>query len=151
MIDFDMTAIGPAGSDLGFLALALFKCAFSLDVNLVAPRELQRHFARAYLRAQGTAEADEATCDELLLVAHLWSYTAMIKIGLICGVLMARPGHEAKREIMRVRGPVLLNPKFLTACKAAMIEAKASDGPVRQSVLQNGLFFHVTERAGGWC
>ena len=34
----------------------------------------------------------------------------MIKIGLICGVLMARPGHPAKREIMRARGPVLLHP-----------------------------------------
>ena len=149
MIDFDMTAIGPAGSDLGFLALALFRCAFSLDPNLVVPRELQRHFAKAYLQAQGTIEPDEPTCDDLLLLAHLWSYTAMIKIGLICGVLMARPGHEAKREIMRTRGPVLLNPNFLSACKVAMKEAKDSDGPVRQSVLQRGLFFHVTEGAAG--
>ncbi len=150
MIDFDMTAIGPAGSDLGFLALALFRCAFSLDPTLVAPRELQRHFARAYLRAQnGGADVDEATCDELLLVAHLWSYTAMIKIGLICGVLMARSGHEAKREIMRTRGPVLLNSGFLTACKAVMKEAKTTDGSVRQSVLQKGLFFHVME-SGSW-
>ena len=149
MIDFDMTAIGPAGSDLGFLALALFRCAFSLDPKLVAPRQLQRHFARAYLQTQngGAADIDEAACDELLLVAHLWSYTAMIKIGLICGVLMARPGHEAKRAIMRARGPVLLNAAFLTACKAAMKEAKETDGPVRQSVLQKGLFFHVTDGA----
>ena len=149
MIDFDMTAIGPAGSDLGFLALALFRCAFSLDPELVAPRQLQRYFARAYLQAQngGAADIDEAACDELLLVAHLWSYTAMIKIGLICAVLFSRPGHEAKREIMRARGPVLLNADFLTACKAAMKEAKETDGPVRQSVLQKGLFFHVTDRA----
>lgn len=150
MIDFDMTAIGPAGSDLGFLALALFRCAFSLDPDLVAPRELQRHFARAYLQTQqGLVEVDEAACDELLLVAHLWSYTAMIKIGLICAVLMARPGHQTKRDIMRLRGPVLLNPDFLTSCKLVMREAQASDGPVRQSVLQKGLFFHVLEVAGG--
>ena len=28
-------------------------------------------------------------------------------------VLMARPGHAAKRELMKLRGPVLLNPAFL--------------------------------------
>eukprot|EP01050_Picozoa_sp_SAG11_P011414 SAG11_NODE_1208_length_5521_cov_4.088528_3_plen_56_part_00 len=26
LIDFDMTAVGPAGSELGFLALMLFRC-----------------------------------------------------------------------------------------------------------------------------
>lgn len=147
MIDFDMTAVGPAGSDLGFLVLALFRCAFSLDPDLVTPRELQRHFARAYLQTQnGTDDqVDDDACDELLLVAHLWSYTAMIKIGLICSVLMARPGHEEKRKIMQTRGPVLLNKNFLTACKAAMQDAQETDGPVRQSVLQKGLFFHVAE------
>ena len=148
MIDFDMTAVGPSGSDLGFLALALFRCAFSLDPSLVHSRESQRQFARAYLRKpEQPQQPDDAACDELLLVAHLWSYVAMIKIGLICGVLMARPGHAAKREIMRARGPVLLHPRFLSACKGVMREASAADGPVRQSVLSKGLFFHVDATA----
>jgi hypothetical protein len=153
-IDFDMTAVGPAGSDLGFLALALFRCAFSLDPALVHTRESQRQFARAYLQTQQQQQQqaqqqqqqtplDDAACDELLLVAHMWSYVAMIKIGLICGVLMSRPGHAAKREIMRMRGPVLLHPEFLTACKEAMREAQDGDGAVRQSVLTRGLFFHT--------
>ena len=147
MIDFDMTAVGPAGSDLGFLALALFRCAFSLDPALVHSRESQRQFARAYLWKPGQPQPEDAACDELLLLAHLWSYVAMIKIGLICGVLMERPGHAAKREIMRARGPVLLHPRFLEACKGAMREASAADGPVRQSVLSKGLFFHVDATA----
>ena len=112
-------------------------------------------FARSYLQRQGQLRGgaelpapDDAACDALLLVAHLWSYTAIIKIGLICGVLMARPGHPAKREIMRARGPVLLHPSFLTKCKAAMREALEADGEVRQSVLTKGLFFHVD--GGNW-
>ena len=147
MIDFDMSAVGPSGSDLGFLALALFRCAFSLDPSLVHSRESQRQFARAYLRKPEQPQPDDAACDELLLLAHLWSYVAMIKIGLICGVLMARPGHAAKREIMRARGPVLLHPRFLSACKGVMREASAADGVVRQSVLSKGLFFHVDATA----
>eukprot|EP01047_Picozoa_sp_COSAG01_P071843 COSAG01_NODE_11262_length_1970_cov_15.907002_2_plen_98_part_00 len=74
-----------AGTDLGFLALALFRCAFSMTPADVAPRQAQRQFAASYLRhtQAGSDEPDEAAADALLLVTHLWSYVAMIKIGLI--------------------------------------------------------------------
>ena len=65
----------------------------------------------------------------------------MIKIGLICAVLMARPGHVAKQEIMRARCPVLLNPGFLAQAKECMRQAAVSDGPARQELLTRGLFF----------
>ena len=43
LVDFDMTAVGPAGSELGFLALMLFRCGFAPE--LVLPRAVQRQFA----------------------------------------------------------------------------------------------------------
>jgi aminoglycoside phosphotransferase (APT) family kinase protein len=83
LIDFDMTAVGPAGSELGFLAMMLFRCGFAPE--LVLPRAAQRRFAAGYLEAvdgsAAGAAADEATLDQLLYELHCWSYFGCLKMG----------------------------------------------------------------------
>ena len=44
-------------------------------------------------------------------------YVGMIQMGLLCAVLMHNEGHPQKRELMQLRGPVLLHPSFLSKAK----------------------------------
>ena len=83
LIDFDLTAPGPAGSEFGFIVLMLFRCGFAPE--LVLTRELQRCFARGYL-GEGCSEED---VEGMLLTMHLWAYFGMLKMGLLCAVLMS--------------------------------------------------------------
>lgn len=135
LIDFDLTAPGPAGSDFGFIVLMLFRCGFAPE--LVLPRHLQREFASAYLGDSSSPQQVEA----LLFTMHLWAYFGLLKMGLLCAVLMNNEGHERKREVMRLRGPVLLNSDFLRAAKRCMEEAQAAAGDMRENLLNRGLFF----------
>lgn len=135
LIDFDLTAPGPAGSEFGFIVLMLFRCGFAPEA--VLSRHLQREFAAAYLSKSSSAQQ----VDELLLTMHLWAYFGILKMGLLCAVLMNNEGHERKREVMRLRGPVLLHPEFLQAAKRCMEEAQAGLGERREDLLTRGLFF----------
>ena len=146
LIDFDLTAIGPAGVDLGFIVLMLFRCGFAAE--LVLEPSLQRTFAQAYLQSLSTtdaADSDSDAQDELLLTMHLWAYVGCLKMGLLCAVLMANDGHPDKRVVMRTRGPTLLHPRFLHHAKRCMQAAiddttGPEDGP-RAQLLRRGLFF----------
>lgn len=139
LIDFDLTAPGPAGSEFGFIVLMLFRCGFAPEV--VLSRDLQRDFAAGYLGDASTGDA----IDELLLTMHLWAYFGILKMGLLCAVLMNNEGHEGKREVMHLRGPVLLHPEFLRAAKRCMDEARAGVGDRREDLLTRGLFFVAEE------
>lgn len=139
LIDFDLTAPGPAGSEFGFIVLMLFRCGFSQE--LVLDRELQREFAVGYL-GQGSSSQD---VEEMLLTMHLWAYFGILKMGLLCAVLMNNEGHEGKRQVMHLRGPVLLHPGFLKAAKRCMAEAQAGPGDMREDLLTRGLFFVAEE------
>jgi hypothetical protein len=135
LIDFDLTAPGPAGSEFGFIVLMLFRCGFAPE--LVLQRHLQREFASAYLGGRSSPQQ----VDELLLTMHLWAYFGLLKMGLLCAVLMNNEGHERKREVMHLRGPVLLHAEFLRAAKRCMEEAQAGAGDTREDLLARGLFF----------
>jgi hypothetical protein len=145
VIDFDLTAPGPAGSELGFLTLMLFRCGVAPSPEQVASVEDQRAFAHGYLTAawrdtvEGSPTAVEL--DEFLFAAQLWSYVGMLKMGLLCAVLMDRPGHLQKREVMRARGPVLLHPQFLKTVKLLMRRALDGDCATKAAILEMGLFF----------
>lgn len=148
LIDFDMTSLGPAGSELGFLALMLFRCGFSEDA--VLGRAAQRAFAAAYLEVvmpkhrvpeEIQSHSDPSNVDKLLLDMHRWSYVGMLKMGLLCAVLMENEGPEGKRKLMRQRGPVLLNPSFLKLAKDVVRRSLDGDSAVLDDLLQRGLFF----------
>eukprot|EP01051_Picozoa_sp_SAG22_P017314 SAG22_NODE_2640_length_2347_cov_2.132117_2_plen_222_part_00 len=154
LIDFDMTAVGPAGSELGFLAMMLFRCGFAPE--LVLPRPAQRRFAAGYIQAMAAAGGGggggsvptEAECDQLLFELHCWSYTGCLKMGLLCAVLMDQTANPGKRAVMKKRGPTLLHPRFLAICKQVLAEAAAA-GPGaadREALLARGLFFVAEER-----
>ena len=152
LIDFDMTARGPAGSELGFLVLMLFRCGFAPE--LVLPIEIQRAFARGYLSTSSgnSGGGGEVAELELLRVAHAWGYFGLIKMGLLCAVLMANEGHDQKRAVMRIRGPVLLHRDFLVEAQAVLREAAPLEGgddaraQLAEDLLRRGLFFVVEER-----
>ena len=133
-----MAVPGPAGSEFGFIVLMLFRCGFSPE--LVLSRELQREFARGYLRDGNAKEVEE-----MLLTMHLWAYFGILKMGLLCAVLMNNEGHEKKREVMHLRGPVLLHPEFLVTAKRCMEEARAGPASARDDLLTRGLFFVAEE------
>ena len=142
LIDFDMTARGPVGSDLGFLALMLFRCGFG--ATDVVPRAAQRRFAAGYLRERnGRAAASEL--DPFLLAVHAWSYVGLLKMGLLSAVLMANEGHEQKREIMRARAPVLLHPAFLARARAVLSAGLSGNEYHREAILERGLFHHALD------
>mmetsp|Transcript_79247 Transcript_79247/g.201680 ORF Transcript_79247/g.201680 Transcript_79247/m.201680 type:complete len:419 (-) Transcript_79247:72-1328(-) len=106
LIDFDMTAAGPAGSEFGFLVLMLFRCGFSPEQ--VVPREVQRRFVAGYLEERAALNADDGvgateSVEELLFGMHCWGYTGLLKMGLLkmgllCAMLMENEGHAGKRE-----------------------------------------------------
>lgn len=135
LIDFDLTAPGPAGSEFGFIVLMLFRCGFAPE--LVLSRDLQRQFVRGYLGGS----LSEQKVEQMLLTMHLWAYFGILKMGLLCAVLMNNEGHEQKRQVMHLRGPVLLHPEFLLAAKRCMEEAQAEPGDMRDDLLARGLFF----------
>ncbi|CAK9101058.1 APH domain-containing protein [Durusdinium trenchii] len=144
LIDFDMTAPGPAGADLAYLVLMLFRCGFSRDA--VADLNAQKEFARGYLTGLGELDEGprlEEQLEEFLFEMHRWAYVGMIQMGLLCAVLMHNEGHPQKRELMQLRGPVLLHPSFLSKAKEIIQEA-ILDTSLRAEVLEQGLFF-VTE------
>ena len=73
-------------------------------------------------------------------------------------MLMARPGHVAKREIMAARCPVLLNKGFLLQAKACMQAALEDNNgagqggrTAREELLERGLFFLAKETPDGTC
>ena len=143
LIDFDMTCAGPVGSELGFLALMLFRCGFGAAD--VLPRDAQRRFASGYLRERDGAAAasDDAALDDFLLAVHAWSYVGLLKMGLLCAVLMSNEGHEQKREVMRARAPVLLHPAFLGRARDAVRAALVGEERHREAILERGLFHHA--------
>lgn len=119
LIDFDLTAPGPAGSEFGFVVLMLFRCGFAPD--MVLSRELQHAFAAGYLGVSAPlGVTTEADTESLLLTMHLWGYFGMLKMGLLCAVLMENAGHEQKRQVMKLRGPQLLSKDFLEVAKECM-------------------------------
>ncbi|CAK9101013.1 APH domain-containing protein [Durusdinium trenchii] len=148
LIDFDMTAPGPAGADLAYLVLMLFRCGFSRDA--VADLNAQKEFARGYLTGLGELDEGprlEEQLEEFLFEMHRWAYVGMIQMGLLCAVLMHNEGHPQKRELMQLRGPVLLHPSFLSKAKdmpLEIIQEAILDTSLRAEVLEQGLFF-VTE------
>jgi hypothetical protein len=151
VIDFDMTAPGPAGSELAFQVLCLFRCAFAADPSSVASRACQVAFAEGYLRARwepaGGAPPTSDEVDELLLAAHLWGYAGMLKMGLLCAVLGGRDGQPEKRNLQQTRGRVLLHPGFLACARGVARRALEGAGggrhaaETRAAVLERGLFF----------
>eukprot|EP00928_Gymnodinium_smaydae_P075715 TRINITY_DN58734_c0_g1_i1.p1 TRINITY_DN58734_c0_g1~~TRINITY_DN58734_c0_g1_i1.p1 ORF type:complete len:374 (+),score=49.29 TRINITY_DN58734_c0_g1_i1:47-1168(+) len=143
LIDFDMTAPGPAGSEFAYIVLMLFRCGFSKESIL--PRSAQRAFAAGYLERCGMPTDVNAVLDDFLFDMHRWAYVGMLKMGLLCAVLMCNDGHAQKREVMRLRGPVLLNPDFLKQSKHVIVEA-VRDSSLRESLLTHGLFFTAEER-----
>ena len=160
LIDFDMTARGPAGSEWGFITLMLFRCGFAPEV--VLPRDTQRAFARGYLAATAATpgpanmpppcdleedhkqehEPQQYEREDALLAAmHAWTYVGLLKMGLLCAVLMNNVGHDAKREVMRKRGPVLLNSFFLLAAQGVLRQAAVAGSPAQEELIDKGLFF----------
>ena len=134
LIDFDMTAVGPAGMDLAYLVLMLFRCGFSLEA--VASLEAQRTFAHGYLGH------DSKDCDveSFLFDMHCWAYVGLIQMGLLSAVLMHKEGQPAKRELMLKRAPELLSPTFLAKSKDFLLAARA-DEALKSRLLREGLFF----------
>ncbi|CAJ1398136.1 unnamed protein product [Effrenium voratum] len=120
LIDFDMTLLGPAGFDLAYLVLMLFRCGFSREI--VASMESQRQFAQGYLQHMRADTGDDAV-DQFLFDMHRWAYVGMIQMGLLCAVLMHQEGNPAKRQLMQMRGPVLLHPEFLSRAKDVIQQA----------------------------
>jgi len=159
LIDFDMTARGPAGSEWGFITLMIFRCGFAPE--LVLPRDTQRAFARGYLAATAATPgpANRPPCDleedhkqehepqqheredALLAAMHAWTYVGLLKMGLLCAVLMDNGGHAKKREVMRKRGPVLLHRGFLLAAQGVLRQAAVAGSPAQEELIDKGLFF----------
>ncbi|CAE7930674.1 unnamed protein product [Symbiodinium sp. KB8] len=137
LIDFDMTAVGPAGADLAYIVLMLFRCGFSPDAILDVGS--QQQFVRAYLEASGSSSTAE-DIDTFLLEMHCWAYVGLLQMGLLCAVLMHNEGNAAKRDLMRQRGPVLLHPGFLAKAKEVMRGA-ASDKDKAGQLVAQGLYF----------
>lgn len=136
LIDFDMTAVGPAGADLAYLVLMLFRCGFSPDA--VAKVEAQRCFAEGYLLGMGL-DASEQALEDFLFDMHRWAYVGLLQMGLLCAVLMNNEGDPRKRQLMHERGPVLLHPKFLSKAKEVLRQAM-TEKMVRERLIKEGLF-----------
>ena len=86
------------------------------------------------------ADTGDDAVDQFLFDMHRWAYVGMIQMGLLCAVLMHQEGNPAKRQLMQMRGPVLLHPEFLSRAKD-VIQQASLDPKERARLCEEGIFF----------
>lgn len=88
------------------------------------------------------ADTGDDAVDQFLFDMHRWAYVGMIQMGLLCAVLMHQEGNPAKRQLMQMRGPVLLHPEFLSRAKD-VIQQASLDPKERARLCEEGIFFAI--------